>query len=303
MEELVHIFMTTYNHKDYISKAIESVLVQKTNFKYKIIIGEDNSTDGTRKIVKKYEESYPDKIEAYYNKKNLGMIKNSSQILKKCNAKYTALIEGDDYWTDTCKLQKQVNFLESNPDYSLCVHNVKTVFENVPEIINLYPKFKKNDFDFYDIINNTFVALCSIVYRTKFFNDIPQWLKDFQVLGFHTTLLLMTLSHGKGRFLHDEMAVARKNPGGVTQSNPRRNKLCGIERYFLYKRINKDTNYNYSKAINKKMVNIAGYRLIPELKHKNYNVFLFFIFEILRKDSGFFIKKLHRLPDYIKCRL
>jgi len=91
-KELVHILMVTYNHEKYIAKSIESVLMQKTTFDYKLMIGEDCSTDGTREIVKQYANNYPDKITAFLNKKNFGIKKNAAQMYKACIAKYTAIL-------------------------------------------------------------------------------------------------------------------------------------------------------------------------------------------------------------------
>lgn len=111
--------MVTYNHEKYIKEAIESVLIQKTNFDYEIVIGEDCSVDKTREIVMEYVRKYPDRIKVILNKKNLGMIHNFINTLKNCKGKYIAMLEGDDYWIDPYKLQKQVDFLESHPDYGL----------------------------------------------------------------------------------------------------------------------------------------------------------------------------------------
>lgn len=115
--------MTTYNHEKYIGQAIESALSQKTNFKYKIIIGEDCSTDNTRNIVRDFQSKYPDKIKAVFNEKNLGVVKNGLQIFRACYAKYVATLAGDDYWIDNTKLQKQIDFMENNHQYSFTFTN------------------------------------------------------------------------------------------------------------------------------------------------------------------------------------
>ena len=122
---MVDIPMCTYNHEKYIAQTIESILMQKTDFKIRLFIGEDCSIDNTRKIVKQYAEKYPDIIFPVYHNENIGAVRNSEILLKKCTAKYIALLDGDDYWTDPYKLQKQVDFLEKNPEYSLCSHRYK----------------------------------------------------------------------------------------------------------------------------------------------------------------------------------
>jgi len=122
---LVSVCMITYNHENFIKDAIEGILMQKTSFPIELIIGEDCSTDNTRKIVKDYEEKYPEIIFAQYSEKNLGMINNFLNVLQAARGKYIALCEGDDYWTDPLKLQKQVDFLEANPEYVICANRTK----------------------------------------------------------------------------------------------------------------------------------------------------------------------------------
>ncbi len=117
----------TYNHEKYIAQAIESFLMQQTNFPYEIIIGEDCSTDGTRQVILDYCERYPALIKLVTSEKNVGARRNGIRIRNEARGKYIAICEGDDYWTDPCKLQKQVDFLEANPDYVLCYHNVNKV--------------------------------------------------------------------------------------------------------------------------------------------------------------------------------
>lgn len=130
-EIIVGIKMITYNHEKYISHAIESVLMQKTNFRFELIIGEDCSTDRTREIVIDYYKKNPNTIRLVLNEHNLGMNKNSFNIDEENKeAKYTIGLEGDDYWTDPLKLQKQVDFLEEHPEYIAIAHNVQMVDAN-----------------------------------------------------------------------------------------------------------------------------------------------------------------------------
>lgn len=107
----------SYNLEKYIAEALDSILMQKVNFKYNIVVGEDCSTDNTRQILQEYASKYPDKFTLLLHKKNLGVVANFATTLKSCQGKYIALLDGDDYWTDPFKLQKQVDFLESNKDY------------------------------------------------------------------------------------------------------------------------------------------------------------------------------------------
>lgn len=116
---LVSVNMLTYNHRPYIVKAIEGVMAQKTAFPIELLIGEDCSTDGTRDIAFQYEKEYPDTIRVVTSKENVGPRRNGLRVIDASRGKYIAFCEGDDYWHKEDKLQKQVNFLESNPDYGL----------------------------------------------------------------------------------------------------------------------------------------------------------------------------------------
>jgi glycosyltransferase involved in cell wall biosynthesis len=111
--------MITYNHARYIAQAIEGVLAQKTDFPIELVIGEDCSTDGTRKIVLEYKAKYPEIIRTVISDENVGARVNNDRTVNACQGKYIAFCEGDDYWVDPLKLQKQVDFLGANPDYGM----------------------------------------------------------------------------------------------------------------------------------------------------------------------------------------
>ena len=120
----VSVFMITYNHEKYIAEALDSILMQKTDFDFDIVIGEDCST---RRIVLEYSRKYPDKIKLLLHNVNVGFISNLMYVLEACTGKYVAMCEGDDYWTDPFKLQKQVDFLEANKEYMLATHGYRMV--------------------------------------------------------------------------------------------------------------------------------------------------------------------------------
>lgn len=114
---MVSIGLMTYNHERFIGRAIESVLMQEVNFMYELVIAEDNSTDGTREVILSYKKKYPNVIRLLLQDENVGMKKNSNDLRRACWGRYRANLEGDDYWIDPGKLQKQVDFLENHPDF------------------------------------------------------------------------------------------------------------------------------------------------------------------------------------------
>ncbi len=127
---VVSVVMVTYNHRPYIRQALDSVLEQETTFPYEILVGDDASTDGTGEIVKEYIQRNPGIICGVIRESNLGPTKNIYDLLLRARGKYIANCEGDDYWTDRKKLQKQVEFLEKNSAYSACTHDCRIVDEN-----------------------------------------------------------------------------------------------------------------------------------------------------------------------------
>jgi glycosyltransferase involved in cell wall biosynthesis len=129
----VSVCMITYNHERFIAQAIESVLEQKTAFDFELVIGEDCSTDNTRTIVMTYSQKYPNQIRALIREKNIGTGQNLFKTINECKGQYIAHLDGDDYWTDPLKLQKQVDFLDAHPSYSLCCHCYKIYDEENKE--------------------------------------------------------------------------------------------------------------------------------------------------------------------------
>lgn len=156
---LVEILVLTYNHENYIRQALDSVLMQQTEYSYKIIVGVDCSTDNTKQIVIDYYKKYPDRIEVLLWKERVGAVMNDIGIISRCKAKYVAYLEGDDYWTTPYKLQKQVSFLEKNPNYIGTAHNVRCVDEKG---IMLH-----RDFNFYPIVDEHVYGRAQAVKLTK----------------------------------------------------------------------------------------------------------------------------------------
>ncbi len=141
---LVSVKMITYNHEAFIAKAIEGVINQKTSFNYNLVIGEDCSTDNTREIVLQYAKKYPQKIKVITSESNVGITINSQRTHEACEGKYMAYCEGDDWWIDNEKLEKQVKFLENNPDYGM-VHT-DAHFRNT-QTDELNTNYLKSNFD------------------------------------------------------------------------------------------------------------------------------------------------------------
>ena len=119
---LVSVWMICFNHGEYIREALESVFSQEVDFEFEVVIGDDCSSDDTRSIILEFDRKYPGKITKLFHPENIGMIANQNAVFTACRGKYIAMLEGDDYWTDPCKLQTQIDAMERNPDCHLCFH-------------------------------------------------------------------------------------------------------------------------------------------------------------------------------------
>lgn len=151
----VSVIMLTYCHERYIRKALDSVLVQKTQLRYEILIGDDASQDGTQTIIKEYAERYPDVIKPIFHTESLGATRNANSLIQKAKGKYIAELEGDDYWSDPLKMQKQWEFLESNPQYIGCCSKCIVVDENDHPDYTACPQFVWNKKHFGHFVEET----------------------------------------------------------------------------------------------------------------------------------------------------
>ncbi len=227
MNYFVSISCITFNHKYFIKKCLEGILSQKTNFDFEVVIHDDASTDGTKEIIVEYQKKYPDIIFPYYQTENQYSKGVRGFMAKynfpRCRGKYIALCEGDDYWTDPYKLQKQIDFLEANPDYSLVFHKVKALQKNNLyddlEIERRYEKIvDKSNITTIDLLKNgNFIHTCSVVFR----NNDPVIPKEIFYSTVGDYIIFIALSHcGSIKRLDDYMAVYRRGTGTYSSLSP-----------------------------------------------------------------------------------
>lgn len=164
---MVSVDMITYLHEAYITQAIEGVLMQETNFEYELIIVDDCSPDNTEEVVRNIIATHPKGhiIKYFRHDTNIGMQPNGIFALQQCEGKYVAICEGDDYWTDPYKLQKQVDFLENNEEYVIHSGNIFHLFEEAREIINLNTILKDEEYDSVALMLRNPVRTCTVIFR------------------------------------------------------------------------------------------------------------------------------------------
>lgn len=207
--------MITYKHEKFIAQAIEGVLVQKTDFDFHLFIGDDASPDNTSSIVEDYKKRFPGKISYIRHETNIGMHANFMGLYSLAKTKYIALCEGDDYWCDEYKLQKQVDFLERNSNYVLCFTR-GLIFNTFSEQkqVNLDLETGK-DLTIGHFIKRNDQLTATVLIR----NDANLKLPDFMIRSPFGDLLVylwvMYNASAKAFCLPDVTAVYRIHSGGV----------------------------------------------------------------------------------------
>jgi glycosyltransferase involved in cell wall biosynthesis len=207
----VSVTLITYNHENFIRQALDSVLMQEVDFDYEIVIGEDFSTDNTRKILLEYQERHPGKLRLLLAEKNQGLVRNFMQTYRACKGQYVATLDGDDYWVSPRKLQMQVDFLDHHKDYALCFHPVTMFFEGGDKPNRIYPEVEGKSFTIEDILSSNFIPTCSVMFRNHLFGEFPDWYRSFRFLE-DWTLYVLIAQHGKIGFLKEPMGVYRFHP-------------------------------------------------------------------------------------------
>lgn len=218
-QPLVSINCLVYNHEPYLRQCLDGFVMQKTNFPFEAIVHDDASTDCSANIIREYAEKYPDiikpifEIENQYSKRDgsLWRIMNDA-----CKGKYIALCEGDDYWIDDCKLQKQVDFMELNPEYSLCCSNYK-IYSQKKQCFIPNKKIYSTDFD---LDKNTNLKSWTTKTLTVFYRKSCLDIKKINIfpLNRDVHMFYAILMNGKGRYFSDTMGVYRVHSGGVHSS-------------------------------------------------------------------------------------
>lgn len=213
----VSIFLLTYNQEQFIAQTINSILMQKANFNFQIVIGEDCSTDGTRSICETFAEKYSNKIKLLPAlEKNIGLIANYMRTIKACEGKYIAICDGDDYWIDENKLQKQVSFLEDNPNYSIVYSKLKKLFPDGTFKESIQRKLKQaGDFD--DLVFENVIPSVTVLFRNRQnISAVPTWITNFPY-GDWPTYLWILKDGGKIHFMDEITAVYRMHIGVSAQ--------------------------------------------------------------------------------------
>ncbi len=274
-DPLVSISCITFNHAPYIRQCLEGFLMQKTNFKIEVLIHDDASTDGTEEIIREYESQYPDIIKPLYEKENQWVKgRRGSKVFNfpRAKGKYMALCEGDDYWTDPLKLQKQVDFLEVNPGYAFCFHSA----EVVTELDNIYQNFnvtlETRKYTGEEILRRWTVPTASVVYRNYDYRSIPT---DHRFLFGDIILFLWLAEKGKIYCINESMSVYRRHEGGVVLKE----KIPYQKTIAHYTAINEHFGKKYNKVLRQLKAGVLARTLFFEKNsiRESFNILAYII--------------------------
>lgn len=223
----VQVVCITYKHEKYLAEALESFVRQKTNFPFEVLVGNDCSPDGTQAVIDTYVQKYPHIIKDIKRERNMGPTRNLVDLCKRCTAPYIAFCEGDDYWIDECKLQKQYDYMESHPNVNFCFTRTKITFPEGWGIEDYYKPVNgeilmpdsmpgaiiKDTYRVHEMIDVMLAQTSSFFFRWNYNLEIPEWYYG-GILG-DNPMLYMQLGEGIAGFLPDVTSVYRRSEVGV----------------------------------------------------------------------------------------
>ncbi|MEK3954460.1 glycosyltransferase [Psychrobacillus sp. FSL K6-1464] len=274
---LVSVNCTTYNQEQYIAEAIESFVNQITNFKYEILIGDDCSTDNTRIVVEHYANLHPDKIRIITSPTNVGARKNSQRLIQNSKGKYIAECEGDDYWTDPFKLQRQVDYMEKHPDCTLCFHSAEIIQapnKRTDRFIRPYVTDQVSPLEDIIIGGGGFCPTPSLFYPKNLMENPPPFYESAPIGDYPMQMLLA--SHGYAYYMDKSMCAYRSGVEGswtnrMILSSNNREKLIQINSGIidLLNGFNQYSRYRFNNEIAKVQEGLEYELLIIQKKRMN----------------------------------
>lgn len=303
-EVLVSICCITYNQEKYIKDALEGFLMQKTNFKFEIIIHDDASTDDTANIIKQYEKKYPDIIKPIYQIQNQYLVGKKASLItfQEAKGKYIAFCEGDDYWISDNKLQQQVDYMEKHEKCTFCFHNAKELYMKTNKMVTYidkkrYGKYLKSNGIYApdDILMIGYggrIPTASFMFRSQDVKKLPDWYNT-SICADMPLKLIMT-SFGYGYYIDEEMSVYRRQTGiSVTDmwNHDIDNKIERLRKFIeIIDNFNQFTNYKYNNGLTK----VKKYYEVDILYHqKKYK-------QIFHTELAQIYKELYNDKYYIK---
>jgi glycosyltransferase involved in cell wall biosynthesis len=236
--QMVSVFCMVYNHEPYLHNCLEGFLMQKCDFNYQIVIGEDCSSDKSRTIILEYAQKCPEKFKLLLHEKNVGAAENQKLIFENCRGKYIAMCEGDDYWTDPYKLQKQVDFLENNKEYGLVHHEADYFFQKSAKSVKNHHQtnkiFPSTGFVFEELLNNNNIYTPTVMFKAsllKHFMGIDENVRNKFLMGDYVMWLEFS-QHCKFYYIPESMVTYRVLENSASKSTSYEKDLSFLNSYY-----------------------------------------------------------------------
>lgn len=238
----VTVILTTYNHERFIALSLNSILMQETDFDFEIIVIDDFSTDNTREILDLYKRENPGKVKLQLNVQNRCDNSAQMELLESTQSDYVALLDGDDCWTSTNKLQKQIEIMERSKELAISFHNVVAFYENETKKPYYYHKrYQQETLSLSDLFYHNFIAGCTPVLRTNAIPSMPEWYQDC-VYG-DWPLYMLVAQNGPIRYINEVMGVYRIHDGGIFSNLSVRQQYRQVVKYLEEMNLKFDRNY------------------------------------------------------------
>jgi glycosyltransferase involved in cell wall biosynthesis len=272
------VLLMTYNHAPFVEQAVRSILDQRTDFPFEVVVAEDYSTDNTAAIVSRIEAEYPDRVRVLRRGKNLGMQANFIDAYSRCRGEYVATLDGDDYWTASDKLQRQVDFLQRNPSFSFCFHNVRaksnTPAEDGKEIGAVADgRSDRTQFELDDLVKDNFIPFGSVVARNRLIPEFATWIRD--IPGIDWIFSMLNARRGPFARIDGCLGVYRKHAGGAWTAMPTARQIKTI--LLIYEGIRGDLPPRLRPLVDTMVLNIKLHsecfllrEKLDELMHAQY---------------------------------
>lgn len=273
--------MLAYNTSAFITRAIESVLMQETNFEIELLISDNNSTDGTKDIIKQYQEKYPAVVKAVFNSTNIGMSANFVNTFKRCSGEYIAVLDSDDFWCDPLKLQKQVDFLDANRQYGVCYTDCYIVNDNGDKInwdeMDYYrSQFVSGDIFFNLLREAAFIPNLTTCFRKELIKDA---LEKEDLWYFEDWWMWLYISSSSKFYYYNAVTSCyRRHDNNISET-----RVAGKELWLNYKKksyaIYSNVILHFNKVNTRKLTN-----------YENQLIFRRILMLLYRKQKDFTIK-------------
>lgn len=281
---LVSVCVITYGHEHFIEQTINSILDQECDFSFEVVVSNDCSPDQTNEVIEKILKNHPkgSQIRYFNHQQNIGMMPNFIFAIKECKAKYVAICDGDDYWIDALKLQKQVDFLENHLDYNFSMGKVYKYYEDTKKKVfsdSVNPALK-DTYVLKDYMKEMFSQTSSFLMRNNF--ELPNWF--YKVHAGDQSIVIVATGDKKIKYHNDFFSVYRINSESVSfTTNP---KTANEKSLFFLNIINEHTHFKFDSIIKMRKLNNFLFYKMKQINNPIFDM----IFKVVMRTNNYLVK-------------